>query len=171
MTWNRSSSVGEIVSPIEYSPMPLRSKKTTTQTKASSSKAAAVVLDSKPPVKAVSKTVVPPAVPVAAPETRPWIFTIESPVREKETKKKDKVDEGYRMFLQACFRCKKKFKPHNDVFMYGYLRAFCSHECRDDQLDLDYMGRAYEKPIAKVMSGLKKPITKVTAATKLGSQK
>ncbi|KAK3190097.1 hypothetical protein Dsin_029658 [Dipteronia sinensis] len=53
--------------------------------------------------------------------------------RSKKTKKKKKVDA----FLKNCSLCKKKFEKKNDFYMYGYLQAFCTPDCREDQIALD----------------------------------
>ncbi|XP_015888118.3 FCS-Like Zinc finger 6 [Ziziphus jujuba] len=52
-------------------------------------------------------------------------------------KQKNQPNEEFGAFLKACSLCKKKLKVDDDLFMYGYLRAFCSPECRDDQIALD----------------------------------
>ncbi|XP_010513800.1 PREDICTED: uncharacterized protein LOC104789859 [Camelina sativa] len=40
-------------------------------------------------------------------------------------------------FLDLCRFCKKTLRPDQDVFMYGYLGAFCSKECRAKQMACD----------------------------------
>ncbi|KAF8388090.1 hypothetical protein HHK36_026756 [Tetracentron sinense] len=73
---------------------------------------------------------------VAKPEqSRRKILTLESPVRE--TNMEIDTGERGRWFLEACYYCKKKLNLDLDVFMYGYMQAFCSPECRDEQIDLD----------------------------------
>ncbi|XP_010473748.1 PREDICTED: uncharacterized protein LOC104753158 [Camelina sativa] len=40
-------------------------------------------------------------------------------------------------FLDLCRFCKKSLRHDQDVFMYGYLGAFCSKECRAKQMACD----------------------------------
>ncbi|GMH29307.1 hypothetical protein Nepgr_031150 [Nepenthes gracilis] len=40
-------------------------------------------------------------------------------------------------FLDACFLCRKKLLPGNDIYMYKGDRAFCSEECRHRQILTD----------------------------------
>ncbi|KAG9459788.1 hypothetical protein H6P81_004296 [Aristolochia fimbriata] len=42
-------------------------------------------------------------------------------------------------FLQACRLCKKKLSPEKDVYMYRGDQAFCSVDCRCEQILLDEM--------------------------------
>ncbi|TXG72095.1 hypothetical protein EZV62_000674 [Acer yangbiense] len=63
--------------------------------------------------------------------------------RSKTTKKK--VDEGFCAFLKNCSLCKKKFEKKKDIHMYGYLQAFCSTDCREDQIALDGFYEQVEK--------------------------
>ncbi|URD73198.1 DUF581 domain containing protein [Musa troglodytarum] len=37
-------------------------------------------------------------------------------------------------FLSFCHGCKKKFGPGDDIYMYRGEKAFCSHECRDQEM-------------------------------------
>ncbi|KAK1387845.1 DUF581 domain-containing protein [Heracleum sosnowskyi] len=46
------------------------------------------------------------------------------------------VDCSFGVFLENCSFCKKRMR-NMDVFMYGYLKAFCSPECRDVQIEMD----------------------------------
>ncbi|XP_043697881.1 FCS-Like Zinc finger 17-like [Telopea speciosissima] len=62
------------------------------------------------------------------------ILTISSPVRESNVEDPDLKVGG---FLEACYLCKKKIGEKDEVFMYSYLRAFCSCNCRDQQIALD----------------------------------
>ncbi|KAL7177876.1 hypothetical protein ACSBR2_031105 [Camellia fascicularis] len=68
-------------------------------------------------------------------QTHRNIFTLGSPARDDESQKR--VDERYWVFLQSCFHCKQRISEDEDVFMYGYLQAFCSPKCRDIQIALD----------------------------------
>lgn len=40
-------------------------------------------------------------------------------------------------FLDHCYFCRRRLPHNEDVFMCGPFRAFCSPECRDQQVDLD----------------------------------
>ncbi|CAK7346549.1 unnamed protein product [Dovyalis caffra] len=44
-------------------------------------------------------------------------------------------------FLERCHRCMKRLSQKQDVYMYGYLGAFCSHECREAQIAIDRAGQ------------------------------
>lgn len=67
---------------------------------------------------------------------RPSIFSIVSPPLA-ENGDSNKVDYRYRAFFRCCFRCKEEIAKDKDVFMYGYLQAFCSPECREMQIAAD----------------------------------
>ncbi|XVF28796.1 hypothetical protein REPUB_Repub15cG0062500 [Reevesia pubescens] len=87
-------------------------------------------------VKESSKPMQQPTVVVSRKEKQPKksIFTLGSPERKNKSKK---LDEGFGVFLQACSLCKKNLKPDKDIYMYGYLGAFCTADCRDDRIALD----------------------------------
>ncbi|KAK4748512.1 hypothetical protein SAY87_015098 [Trapa incisa] len=40
-------------------------------------------------------------------------------------------------FLESCFLCKKRLGNNRDIFMYRGDMAFCSEECRQEQIDMD----------------------------------
>lgn len=40
-------------------------------------------------------------------------------------------------FLRSCFLCKRRLVPGRDIYMYRGDTAFCSHECRQQQMNLD----------------------------------
>ncbi|PKA58072.1 hypothetical protein AXF42_Ash019298 [Apostasia shenzhenica] len=40
-------------------------------------------------------------------------------------------------FLRACSLCKRRLAPGRDIFMYRGEIAFCSSECREQQINLD----------------------------------
>ncbi|KAF8394378.1 hypothetical protein HHK36_020586 [Tetracentron sinense] len=66
------------------------------------------------------------------------IFELSSPVRLTDKEKSEmNTDERYGVLLEACYYCKKKFDEKDDIFMYRYLRAFCTPECREEQMALD----------------------------------
>ncbi|KAK4761612.1 hypothetical protein SAY87_029496 [Trapa incisa] len=48
-------------------------------------------------------------------------------------------------FLESCFLCKKPLGNNQDIFMYRGDTAFCSEECRQEQIDMD---EAKEKKIS-----------------------
>ncbi|XP_075504280.1 uncharacterized protein LOC142541696 [Primulina tabacum] len=65
---------------------------------------------------------------VVAEKPRKCIFAFPSPPRVQ----KQRSD----YFLDACALCKKKLDFKEDIFMYSD-KAFCSQNCRDDQIALD----------------------------------
>ncbi|KAG0516205.1 hypothetical protein BDA96_10G342200 [Sorghum bicolor] len=40
-------------------------------------------------------------------------------------------------YLESCYLCKQSIACDRDVFMYKGDAAFCSEDCRDDQMDMD----------------------------------
>ncbi|KAK9083766.1 hypothetical protein Scep_030237 [Stephania cephalantha] len=72
---------------------------------------------------------------------QPVVFTLGSPASETLTSEADcfvdSVNERTGAFFEACFLCKRRIGDQDDVFMYSYLRAFCSPECRDEQIARD----------------------------------
>ncbi|XP_062230203.1 FCS-Like Zinc finger 3-like [Phragmites australis] len=40
-------------------------------------------------------------------------------------------------FLHACFLCKRNITSNRHIFMYKGDAAFCSDDCRQDQMDMD----------------------------------
>ncbi|CAN4116323.1 unnamed protein product [Withania somnifera] len=40
-------------------------------------------------------------------------------------------------FLKACFLCKRRLIPGRDIYMYRGDSAFCSLECRQQQMNID----------------------------------
>ncbi|KAI6706372.1 hypothetical protein NL676_009334 [Syzygium grande] len=40
-------------------------------------------------------------------------------------------------FLQSCFLCNKPLGFNSDIFMYRGDTAFCSKECRQEQIEMD----------------------------------
>ncbi|CAK9151103.1 unnamed protein product [Ilex paraguariensis] len=67
-------------------------------------------------------------------QSRPKILTLSSPVQESVDQTDTEMVGG---FLKNCYYCKKKILEDAEVFMYGYLRAFCTAECRDMQIALE----------------------------------
>ncbi|KAK2647064.1 hypothetical protein Ddye_022259 [Dipteronia dyeriana] len=121
----RSSSQGELtvfnqLRPFDYSPVDFFEKKR----------------------KALATAVKPPEE-----KPRPQVtFTIgDSDSEDNDSRSKKKVDEGFCAFLKNCSLCKKKFEKKKDFYMYGYLQAFCSPDCREDQIALDGFYEEVEK--------------------------
>ncbi|CAF1701308.1 hypothetical protein Bca4012_002600 [Brassica carinata] len=40
-------------------------------------------------------------------------------------------------FLESCSLCSKHLGPNSDIFMYRGDTAFCSQECREEQIESD----------------------------------
>lgn len=40
-------------------------------------------------------------------------------------------------YLESCFLCKKNISCNRDIFMYKGDAAFCSEDCRQEQMDMD----------------------------------
>lgn len=80
----------------------------------------------------------------------PVVFTVEPLERESvgSNSKKKNAGDGFGEFLEACSRCKKKLDENKDVFVYGYLGAFCSNYCRDKQIDIDGFNGEVSKDLA-----------------------
>ncbi|PSS06419.1 hypothetical protein CEY00_Acc19549 [Actinidia chinensis var. chinensis] len=67
-------------------------------------------------------------------ESPPRILTLSSPVQGNvDVRDEEPIGE----FLDKCYYCKKKIHENAEVFMYRYLRAFCTVECRDSQIAVD----------------------------------
>ncbi|KAL6968294.1 hypothetical protein U1Q18_034097 [Sarracenia purpurea var. burkii] len=67
-------------------------------------------------------------------ESPPRILTLSSPTQESvDASGKEPIGQ----FLDKCYYCKEKIRDNTEVFMYSYLRAFCTAECRDRQIVLD----------------------------------
>ncbi|XP_057958792.1 uncharacterized protein LOC131151568 [Malania oleifera] len=92
--------------------------------------------------------------PVAKPEQpRRSILTLGSPVLLENNEGYEKrADERYGVFLEACYFCKKKIDEDGDVFMYGYLRAFCSLDCRNMQMAFDENNRQPSPKSTQIMA-------------------
>ncbi|XP_059630415.1 FCS-Like Zinc finger 5-like [Cornus florida] len=151
----QSSSAGEMgqlnqVQPIQ-SPVTLGEKK----------RATAAQIDAVKPVKNSEVSVTLLEEPYRS------ILTLGSPVCEKKIDgSEDKIDDRFGRFLGACFHCKKKLALDKDVFMYGYLRAFCTIECRDKQIAVDEKDN---KP-SPVSTAAATRLTEATTKRGFGSQ-
>ncbi|GAB4850178.1 hypothetical protein Ancab_029473 [Ancistrocladus abbreviatus] len=59
---------------------------------------------------------------------------------ENEQNKEDKTDNGVDFvypssrFLTSCYGCRKELDHMKDIYMYRSDRAFCSEECREDEI-------------------------------------
>lgn len=118
----RSSSLGEVglfthIQPIDP-PSAIWQKKRTAVPTSVSKPAQKAVQNAKSSVKISGKP-------------RGGILRLASPPRNERSE----VEESYGVFHQTCFACQKKISE--DVYMYGYMRAFCSHECRLEQMILE----------------------------------
>ncbi|KAJ4722505.1 Protein of unknown function (DUF581) [Melia azedarach] len=92
--------------------------------------------------------------PARQPPPRPVAWTLGS-LETVDMQSNKKVDDGFCGFLKACSLCKKKLEETADVYMYGYLRAFCSPECRDDQIAVDGFDKEFSKqPTEMGMGGM-----------------
>ncbi|PIN24737.1 hypothetical protein CDL12_02528 [Handroanthus impetiginosus] len=58
-----------------------------------------------------------------------------SPSRLPHRKSADFVETAH--FLRVCFLCKRRLIPGRDIYMYRGDSAFCSLECRDQQMTQD----------------------------------
>lgn len=59
----------------------------------------------------------------------------------------------YGYFLDACFLCRKPIASNRDIFMYRGDIAFCSEECRREQMEADEeMERKEKSASAKKLS-------------------
>ncbi|KAJ7970975.1 Protein of unknown function (DUF581) [Quillaja saponaria] len=106
--------------------------------------------DSKPPIKKQEQHLV----------QEPSILTLgETTLDPNEMGESKKIIEhGFGEFLKGCSFCKKILTEHHDVFMYGYLGAFCSAECRGNQIALDGLKK-------EVSSGSRKMATEQNLLT------
>ncbi|TXG62257.1 hypothetical protein EZV62_013620 [Acer yangbiense] len=65
------------------------------------------------------------------------ILTVSSPVVIEKS-----VHGRLASFLEKCHLC-WKWISEGDVFMYGYMRGFCSPECRDKQFVIENFDKPY----------------------------
>ncbi|KAF7146658.1 hypothetical protein RHSIM_Rhsim04G0199800 [Rhododendron simsii] len=87
------------------------------------------------PVVNVGSKAAAAAVRVLPEYPRRSIFTVGSAAEKEKDEKKE--DERRWECPLSCFHCKKEIGENKDVFMYGYLRAFCSTKCREIQIELE----------------------------------
>lgn len=60
------------------------------------------------------------------------------------------VFPGAAYFLQACFLCKRCLGPDTDIYMYRGDAAFCSVECRHEQIVIDERKEKCSAEVRKV---------------------
>ncbi|KAM4086967.1 hypothetical protein ACJW30_10G142300 [Castanea mollissima] len=80
--------------------------------------------------------------------------------RDHRRNSADFVDTAH--FLRACSLCKRRLFPGRDIYMYRGDTAFCSLECRQQQMNLD-------ERMEKCSLASKKDVTSVSSTT-TGSQ-
>ncbi|KAG2697060.1 hypothetical protein I3843_07G087900 [Carya illinoinensis] len=85
--------------------------------------------------KAPSTARPPPSVSAESDHPPPGILTLASPDVEQ-----DSLVWQVGNFFEKCYRCKRSISEDEEVFMYSYLRAFCSSECRAKQITMDKLG-------------------------------
>ncbi|KAB1218142.1 hypothetical protein CJ030_MR3G014448 [Morella rubra] len=97
--------------------------------------------------------------PAAKQEQQPRksILTLGSPTiwEPNDEGSKNKPNERFGEFFQTCSLCKKKLQEDGDLYMYGYLGAFCSAECRDDRIALDGFYKQISLESMKLRTGKK----------------
>ncbi|XP_010917775.2 uncharacterized protein [Elaeis guineensis] len=73
-----------------------------------------------------------------APEGRPTspvIFSVEASCQEPSTE--DFVPKKPEKLFESCFFCKNVLRANKPIYMFGYMRAFCSPFCRAKQMKLE----------------------------------
>lgn len=63
-----------------------------------------------------------------------------SPVRKENGFFKDRTSFSPENFLSFCNNCKKNLEQGKDIYMYRGEKAFCSHECRYQEMMLEEEG-------------------------------
>ncbi|KAK6917871.1 Zf-FLZ domain [Dillenia turbinata] len=76
-----------------------------------------------------------PCVQPTKPVEIPIFFLDASMSMAKDDHRSYNEDSG--AFLRVCFLCKKQLAQDSTLFMYGSLRAFCSPQCREMQMELE----------------------------------
>ncbi|KAK6925747.1 Zf-FLZ domain [Dillenia turbinata] len=82
-------------------------------------------------------------------QSRPKILSLASPKKDRVDLSRDGTIGG---FLEKCFFCGKKIRENDEVFMYSYLRAFCTAECRDKQIAMDKEVEEVSEELAKTLN-------------------
>lgn len=58
----------------------------------------------------------------------------------------DEVGRGQGDFLSFCFTCKKKLEEGKDIYIFGGEKAFCSCECREQEIMIEEgMGKQFDE--------------------------
>ncbi|CAL1396629.1 unnamed protein product [Linum trigynum] len=68
---------------------------------------------------------------------------------KRKQRQRRRPGEGYCEFLEGCYLCHKKLDLCH-VYMYGYLGAFCSPECRENQIAVD----GFDQQVSKESSAM-----------------
>jgi len=71
-------------------------------------------------------------------------------------------------FLHTCGLCKRRLPPGRDIYMYRGDTAFCSLECREQQMKQDERKEKYRTSVASKKEGSSS--TASTASTKASSK-
>ncbi|KAE8722537.1 poly(U)-specific endoribonuclease-B-like [Hibiscus syriacus] len=72
-------------------------------------------------------------------------------------------------FLDSCFLCRKPLGGNKDIFMYRGDTAFCSEECRQEQIDIDEAKEKSNSLCSSVKAPRKKDQRKATTSAKTQS--
>ncbi|GAB2294784.1 hypothetical protein Dimus_028977 [Dionaea muscipula] len=89
---------------------------------------------------AVQVSKIPARSPSAQQKRDRPVFTIESAAAlgwwrlMEDEKAGNAVDRRFGKFLEACFGCERKISDADEIYMHGFLRAFCTPECRDKHM-------------------------------------
>ncbi|CAO2818895.1 unnamed protein product [Amaranthus hypochondriacus] len=74
-------------------------------------------------------------VPIPA-ENEPVTFSIGSSVHNPIDHAWNNLVE-FGSFFEKCYFCSKRIERNRDIFMYSNLQAFCSAECRNEQIHME----------------------------------
>ncbi|KAI4371477.1 hypothetical protein MLD38_019708 [Melastoma candidum] len=79
--------------------------------------------------------------------SRPYGSPISGRFHDARWPEEEEEERRQPHFLEACFRCRKQLGNNRDIFMYGGDTAFCSEECRQEQIDMDESKEKRKKKI------------------------
>ncbi|KMZ61639.1 hypothetical protein ZOSMA_50G00590 [Zostera marina] len=75
---------------------------------------------------------------------------------DDEQVEENRVPKYYHCFLESCFLCEIQLDCDDDIFMYKGEMAFCSEECREQQMELEELNeRRRRRGILKKRSTVK----------------
>ncbi|CAL9245671.1 unnamed protein product [Arabidopsis halleri] len=75
------------------------------------------------------------------------------------------LDSDEPHFLESCSRCRKTLSLNSDIFMYRGDMAFCSQECRQEQIESDETkSKRWRKTSSSRSSSLRSSDSKDSAA-------